>query len=127
MTAVLRVDGNHVDIDACLKLLPQERIESTWRTGEPDRLGRVSRTSGFNLLLSEEEDSQTLVSDTIRTLLSIADRLTDLFRDGATAEVDFALFIGPVAPGSIRLDADAMRPLVQLGIAIVVSAYPSGD
>jgi hypothetical protein len=87
----------------------------------------TQQSRSLTLLLSEEEDGQALVSDAIKTLLSIEDRLTDLSRDGATAEVGFALFIGPTAPGSIRLDADAMRPLVQRGIAIAVSAYPSGD
>jgi hypothetical protein len=127
MTAVLRVSGASVDIDECLTWLPKNRVESVWRIGTPDRKGVVRKASGFNLLLSEQENPERLVGDAVRVLLGMHDRIAGLVREGAIAAIDFALFVGPVAPASIRFEAEALEWVTQNGVGIVVSAYPAAD
>lgn len=92
MTAVLRVFGDHLDVDQCRAWLPADRLDAVWRAGEKGYLGKVATTSGFNLLLSDSEDREQLVRETVTTFLTVADRVAELIKGGATGEIDFALF-----------------------------------
>ncbi|WP_437490216.1 hypothetical protein WME75_13175 [Sorangium sp. So ce1014] len=124
---VLRVDGEHLDVEQCLTWIPETAIEAVWRVGERRVGSKISATSGFNLLLSDNEDALIAVEEAMRVFLSLAPRIAALVQSGATAEVDFALFIEAMSARSIRLDPGVLRAVGQHGVSLVVSAYPCAD
>lgn len=126
-TVVLRVDGEHLDVEQCLTWIPETAIEAVWRVGERRIGGRISTTSGFNLLLSDNEDALIAVEEAMDVFLSLAPRVAALVESGATAVIDFALFIDAMSARSIRLDPGVLRSVGQYGVSIVVSAYPCAD
>lgn len=126
MTAVLRV-GGLIDIDKCLVALPQGRVEHVRRAGTLNRRGEVHTTSGFNFLLSEVEHAPELVKEAMETFSQVASQIDRLIRSGATAEVDFALFIRAGGSRSIRIDPSVLAAFAQHGVSVVVSAYPCSD
>ncbi|WP_441287884.1 hypothetical protein ACSRUE_38280 [Sorangium sp. KYC3313] len=126
-TVVLRVQGKHLDVEQCLTWIPETALEKVWRAGEGRHGGKINATSGCNILLSENEDTSLAVEEAMRVFLSIAPRIAALVQSGATAVVDFALFIGDMGASSIQLDPGVLRSVGQHGVSIVVSAYPCAD
>ncbi|WP_437745459.1 hypothetical protein WMF39_10805 [Sorangium sp. So ce1504] len=126
-TVVLRVQGEHVDVDQCLTWIPETALEKVWRAGERRHGGEISATSGCNILLSENEDTSLAVEEAMRVFLSLAPRIAALVQSGATAVVDFALFIEEMGARTIQLDPGVLRSVGQHGVSIVVSAYPCDD
>jgi hypothetical protein len=128
MTAVLRVHGADLDVDGCLAWLPADRVEKVWHVGERAYLGRVSPDAGFNFLLSDAEDRDPLIREAVTTFLTIAENVAELIQAGATAEIDFALFVDAGGSKSIVFEPETLRTIEQYGAAIEVSAYPcAGD
>ena len=127
MTAVLRVDGPELDVEECRKWLPEGSLECVWQVGEKSRRGEVRTTSGFNLVLSESENPRELVRETLRVFAVVAGRVADLVRGGATAEIDFALFVTARGPESLILGPEVLRRIEQHGVGVTVSAYPCSE
>src|SRR5687768_13817082 len=125
MDAVLRVSGEDLDLEACLKSLPTERLQAVWRKGEESLIGRVRRTSGFNFLLSDASDVSRLEEELVLSLRQLEETLFPVLGKDACVEVDFAVFVTESGMGSLSLRSDTLRVLSQYGISLVVSAYPT--
>lgn len=125
MTAVLRASGPHLDVDRSLAWLPADRLEKVWHVGDKRHLGKVATTSGFNFLLSDAEDREQLVREAVTTFLTVAEHVAELIRAGATAEIDFALFVDANGSKSIAFEPATLRAIEQHGVRVVVSAYPA--
>lgn len=124
MSAVLRVSGPRIDIDECLRWLPQGRVEAVWRAGETGLRGRKIAESGFNLLLAESEDVREGLREAADVFLKMAPQIRELIREGASADVDFALFVGAMEMRSIAVPPSLLAMLPESGVGLVVSAYP---
>jgi len=127
MTAVLRVSGPNLDLDACLGWLAEDRLEQAWRSGEIDRRGRVNSDSGFCLLLSDSEEKSQVVQEAAKEFARVAEQVGVLIRDGASGEIDFALFVYAAQMASIALEPTVLQEIGRYGVAIVVSAYPCAE
>lgn len=127
MSAVLRVEGRDVDVDACASWMsPSVRIERVWRAGEIGRRGAINEMSGFSALLSEAEGRQ-LVEEARRAFAEIADRVGDLVAAGARAAVDFAVFVGPREAQSLVVEPEFLFELSKHQVRLLVSAYPTAE
>ncbi|KYF98571.1 hypothetical protein BE20_34535 [Sorangium cellulosum] len=126
-TVVLRIQGKHLDVDQCLTWIPETALEQVWRAGERRHGGKISATSGCNVLLAENEDTSLAVDEAMRVFLSLAPQVAALVQSGATAVVDFALFIEAMSARSIELEPGVLRSVGQYGVGLVVSAYPCAD
>ncbi len=126
-TVVLRVQGEHLDVDQCLTWLPETELEAIWRVGDKRIGGRISTTSGFNILLSEGEDTSLAIEEAMSAFLSLAPRVAALVQSGATATIDFALFVEETGARSIKLAPSVVRSIGQYDVSIAVSAYPCAD
>lgn len=127
MLAVLRVSGPGIDIDECLRWLPEERLEHVWRVGEQELQGGKNADSGFNLLLTESEHVQDGIREAADVFQEMSPRVRELIRDGASADVDFGLFVGAMEMCSIAVPASFLAMLSESGVGLVVSAYPVDD
>jgi hypothetical protein len=128
MSAVLRVAVAEVDgVDAWLARFSAVNIERAWRAGERDLRGRVSSTSGVIIVLSEAEDGRALVREAATAFADLAPLLAEMVREGATAEIDFALFVSGAGSRSIAFEPATVRLIQECGVRIVVSAYPCAE
>jgi hypothetical protein len=57
---ILRIEGEHLDVDTCLRWFPAAELQNRWDAEELSR-GQKSRTSGFAVLLAEGEDMRLLL------------------------------------------------------------------
>ncbi|XXX80675.1 hypothetical protein WMF30_18120 [Sorangium sp. So ce134] len=126
-TIVLRIQGEHLDVEQCLTWIPETALGQVWRAGEGRHGGKTNTTSGCNVLLSESEDTSLAVEEAMRAFLLLAPQVAALVQSGATAVVDVALFIEAMSARSIELDPGVLRAVGQYGVGIVVSAYPCAD
>ncbi len=127
MSAVLRVGGRDVDVEACASWMPPSvRIERVWRAGEVGRRGTINETSGFSASLSEAEGRQ-LVEEARQAFAEIADRVGDLVTAGGRAELDFAVFVGPLEARSLVAEPEFLGELSRRGVRLLVSAYPTAE
>lgn len=127
ISAVLRVGGAHLDVDDCLRWLPEEKVDAVWRAGEPHPRRGVRAESGFNLLLAEGDDAGRVADEAARAFAAIASRIEELIRAGASAEVDFGLFISEGRDVSIRFEPQIVHAFAQRFVTILVSAYTCSD
>lgn len=127
MSAVLRVFGAHLDVDRIRESVSPVKVESVWRVGEINRLGKHNSTSGVTVLLSDLEKSDEMVSQVNVVLNDLSPHLSEFIRDGTVGEVDFALFVGAMKSCSLVLESDTLRAIERGGLRIVVSAYPVED
>jgi hypothetical protein len=123
MGAVLRICGLCLDVDECLKWISTQTLTHVWRVGDVPPVGAPSTTSGFNLLLSDADDRR-VVPEAVDALRSIAPQVSELIRRGASGEVDFEMFVAPDEPMSIVLEPTVLQTISEVGVGIVVSAYP---
>ena len=125
MTAVLRVDGENIDVSALPSWLPNNLpVERVWRAGETALGGRILTTSGFSVLLSEAEGS-SLAAEAAGAFSEMAENIGRLVAGGARAEVDFALFVDPRRPSTLVVSVQLLRERGKQGVALLVSAYPT--
>jgi hypothetical protein len=127
VSAVMRVRGTTVDMDACQQWIPSERLEMSWRTGDQALLRReLAHDSGFTMLLSDAT-GEICQQEVLTVLDRFAGPVAELVQLGARVEVDFAIDVAPRRTTSIAFSSDFLNHLGQLGISVVVSAYPSSD
>jgi hypothetical protein len=126
-TAVLRVSGPELDLDKCLKWIPHASLELSWRVGEKKRNGEIRTTSGFNLLLGDGKDSSKVVEDTMKAFRIVASPLGQVVRSGASAEIDFALYIQRFQDQSILLPPEFMILVAEHAVSVIISGYPCSD
>lgn len=127
MLAVLRVWGPMLDVDGGLRAFSHKNVQQVWRVGEVDRRGRVQSSSGFTILLCESESEQQIVERAANELAALAISVAEMTSSGARAQVDFALFVPSSEPRSITFESAVLQAMAQVGVSIVVSAYPSSD
>ncbi len=127
MTAMLRVSVGTLDLDDCLARFSKHTVDRVWRAGDRGFNNRVSPTSGFSILLSDSEDGTVVVQEAAAMLSRLANIVAELVQSGATAEIDFAVFVRPTTPLSIAFDAATLRSIEQIGLRMVVSSYPATD
>lgn len=125
MLAVLRASGGDTSIAQMLERLQAGRVESSWKAG--DKVGRkAAEFAGFNLLLSEHENSEAGFLEVSETLASNAETLQRAPAD-VMMEVDFAVFVRAAQMGSILLPSALLTLVGGLALPICVSAYPCAD
>ena len=124
---VLRVQGEHLDLDQCLRWIPEIYLESQWRVGSMRVGGRVNATSGFALLLSEDENEEQMVETAKTVFQEVAARITELVESGATAELDLGLMITGNGSQSVKFGPEFLELLQRSGVSLIVSAYPCSD
>lgn len=126
MSAVLRIYGNDLDVDGCKGWVPANRLERVWRAGEKDARGRVSSTNGVCVLLSDEGDIALMLDESRNALLEIENEVRRLSEDGASCEVDFAMWVEAEGARALKLDSRTMRVFACIGVDVIISAYPCG-
>jgi hypothetical protein len=124
---VLRVQGPQLDLDQCLKWIPETSIEAQWRVGSKRIGGKVNTTSGFTLLLGEGENHRRALEAAIAAFHRVAARVAELIQSGASAEVDCGLMVTAGGSQSVEFAPEFLRALEQAGVSLVVSAYPCSD
>jgi len=127
ISVVLRLAAPELDLDSCLAWLPEDGLEQTWRAGLSQTGRPTPTTSGFTLLLVEGDDPAAVAQSACAALSSVAAKVSALVRNGATGELDFALFVGPEASVSVRLNAELLKAASEVGLDINVCAYPCAD
>jgi len=126
MSIVLRVSGDQLDLDACGRWIPKERLETSWVPGQ-QRGRKVTTAFGFNLLLGDDEQLNASIASAKDVLASLAKPLTDLAGDGVSIVVDVALFVYAQRPTSVSLPLDFLAMVLAAQATLVVSAYPTSD
>jgi hypothetical protein len=90
------------------------------------RNGDVVKLPSISILLAEgPNDAATRAA--YRSLLRVSEELALLVQAGATAEVDFGLFVSANGTQSVHLDGDLLRLLEGSGASLAVRAYPCSD
>lgn len=132
MSCVLRVSGEHLDIDALLQsqnLIPVV----TWRKGEERFLkGRFHTDSGANFDISdaEFEDVATQIVDAEFYLATHYNEISILVSAaGVTnATLDFAVATRPgFVTQTSSFSAAFVQHMAELGLGLAVSHYPTQD
>ena len=132
MGCVLRVSGEHLDIDALLqsqKLIPI----TTWRKGK-ERIskGRFHADSGANFVVSdaEFEDIALQISDTEFYLATNYDEISALASAAGVTEatLDFAVATRPgFVTQTSSFSSTFLQHVAKLGLGLAVSHYPTQD
>lgn len=132
MGCVLRVSGEHLDIDALLqsqKLIPV----ITWRKGEERILkGRFSANSGANFVVSDAEIEEVALQilDAESYLATNYDEISVLASGaGVTAAtLDFAVATRPgFVTQTSTFSSAFLQHVARLGLGLAVSHYPTQD
>lgn len=132
MPCVLRLSGEHLDIDALLKrqnLIPIV----TWRKGEERFLkGRRHTDSGANFVVShaEIEDVAGQIADAESYLAANYNEISLLVSAAgvASATLDFAVATRPGFVTHTSFFSSAfVQQVAQLRLALAVSHYPTQD
>jgi hypothetical protein len=103
--------------------------DKIWRSGETTSYGRQIQTSGFSAVF-EGEDSFEIVFSQLREFLTEAKPLALALRQrGLSSTLDFGFTVGGGKhfTRSLRFPSDFLSVLVELGISLHVSAYPSSN
>ena len=127
MIVVLRVQGPQLDLDECLKWIPEGSLEAQRRVGSKRIGGKVNTTSGFTLLLCEGENHRRAIEIAMTAFQRVAARVAELVQSGATAEVDCGLMVTGDGSQSVEFTPEFLRVVEQAGVHLVVSAYPCSD
>jgi len=126
---MLRVSGEAFDVDTFLGRFSTLRPDRVWHRGEARLGGRVSKGSGFSLVLAETEDTTSAATRVGAFLSERGELFVELAKCGASSTVDFSLEVG--APErfteSIRFPPDLLALLGRLGLELEVTGYPVSD
>ncbi len=132
MSCVLRVSGEHLDIDALIQrqnLIPIV----TWRKGEERFLkGRLHADSGANFDVSdaEIEDVARQIADAEIYLATNYNEISILLSGTgvSNATLDFAVATRPgFVTQTSSFSSAFVRHVAELGLALAVSHYPTQD
>lgn len=132
MSCVLRVSGEHLDIDSLLqsqKLIPVV----TWKKGEERILkGRFSANSGANFVVSDAEIEEVALQilDAESYLATNCDEISTLASAaGVTnATLDFAVAIRPgFVTQTSTFSSAFLQHVAKLGLDLAISHYPTQD
>lgn len=123
MIAMLRAASPALDLEACLRWLPAERLDASWRVGDASA-GKRRQTAGFNLLLSEAEDAAVAVAGAQHVLSSLAKQVKALVDGGVGVSVDIGIDVYGIGPKSVALSSGFLLLIAETGAELVFSAYP---
>jgi hypothetical protein len=126
MSIVLRVSGARLVLDACESWIPKERLEASWVPGQQQGR-RVVTTSGFNLLLADDEQLDASIASARDVLGGLAKPLGDLADAGVSIVVDVALFVYAGRPTSVSMPPEFLAAVLAARATLAVSAYPTSD
>jgi hypothetical protein len=126
MIAVLRAASDRLDLDACLRWIPPERLEASWRVGDM-RAGRAAKEAGFNVLLADAEDRDTAMAEAAATLAILMPHVQALVRAGVGVAVDVGLNVYGHAPAFLPVSQAFLARVVESGVQLEFSAYPCSD
>jgi len=126
ITAILRLSGD-IPADAHLGWVPDHLVGRVWRIGDVRLRDRRETTSGFTLLLADRVSREVAVDQTEALLRDLRDGLLVLVRQGASVELDFALYVGTASPQSIVLPTSLVAAALECQATLIVSAYPCSD
>jgi len=124
MIAVLRASSSRLDIDACREWIPTGRLEASWRVGEM-RAGRAAKEAGFNVLLADDDDRETALTDAAATLAILMPHIQALVRAGVSMAVDLGVYVCSGAPAFLEVPQPLLALIVESGVQLEFSAYPS--
>jgi hypothetical protein len=127
MSAILRISGTTLDVDRVIGTVVDAKVQRIWRTGESSRLGPAHATSGINLLLSDSERATEMVVEAAGALSTLGPLFTEFMRQGATAELDFGIFVSAMQSMSIAFEPAILRIFEIHKLRVVVSAYPVSE
>jgi hypothetical protein len=132
MGCVLRVFGEHLDIDALFQSQKLTPIV-TWRKGQERILrGRFHMNFGANFDVSnaEDEDFSLQISDAEVYLTGNSDEIIKLASAAGVEEatLDFSVSIRPgFATQTSFLPPAFLQQVTRLGLGLAVSHYPTDD
>jgi len=124
--AILRTEGKSLDIEKCVDQIPTRLLDQKWNTGDK-QFGRVYTTSGFTLLLSEDDDKNSFYETILSRLKQLAPVIKETNKLGASSELDIAIEVFASAPKSIEFAPALLSMLGECTICLKVSAYPCSD
>lgn len=125
---VIRVYGAEFDPDGFAQqhgLAP----DVSWRTGQPDPVGRVHPHAGFNLTIADEPSVAQSVVRVRQWVVQNKLALRTLETWGGTAVLDVALIVdgSDQTTSSVAFSESDLALFVETNLALCVSAYPAQD
>lgn len=127
MNIVLRASSSSLDLDRCLEWIPQALLVQSWRIGEADLRKRPVETNGFTLGLADEEVGPEALQSAFAAIETLKVQIAGLVGEGVQVRIDFGLFVTASVPQVLVLLAHQHKLLADLGVDIVVHAYPSDE
>ena len=124
--SVLRVYGENFDVDSFLASHALSVPLEIFRQGENDILGNPNPDSGFDALISENDDVAAHLDEVRIFFASNAEFLSKLKDDNITVVLDLGFTVGSdeqFAP-SVKLPAQLLGLLHGFNISVEISAYP---
>jgi len=123
--AKLNVHGDDTTLKSILDVLPTEP-ERQWRKGEPKEAGRVYLDSGFEVLIAQAAQAQTL-SSRMRSYLAECDsRGVSFSMPRIVAELQFELQGDAQHAASLDLSLADLGVLGEMGISLSVAVREGG-
>ncbi len=129
MMSVLRVSSEAIDLDALMRLLPGLHPDATWRAGEPHGRRDRATTNGFNVTLASGSDWKQLLDRALKSLEALQPLLGAARTANVKVELDFSLEVGgnQFLTRTASFSPAQMKQLFDLGVTVLVSAYPVSD
>ena len=129
MMSILRVSSDSLDLDALRRLLPGLHPDATWRAGEPHGRRGTATTSGFNVMLVSGPDWRQLLDRTLKSLEAVEPLLGAAMTANVNVELDFSLEVGgeQFFTRTASFSPAQTKHLSDLGVTVLVSAYPVSD
>ncbi len=126
---VLRVFADDFDVESFLASVDLGVPSEAFKKGENDVLGNPNPDSGFDALVSENEDLVAHLDEIRVFLAKNVQPLTSLKAKQVTAILDMGFTVGADEQftQSIKLPADLLGELHQLNISVEISAYPGSQ
>ncbi len=94
LDSVLRVFGEEFDVDSFLNEYPIQAHTESFRKGEPDLLGNPNSESGFDALLSENENPAENLREIQKFIENHENTLSHLKKSGVNCIVDIGFTVG---------------------------------
>lgn len=126
---VLRISAEDFDVDSFLASVDFGVPVEAFKKGENDILGNPNPDSGFDALISENEDLVAHLDD-IRLFLEANTRaLLILKQKQASAILDMGFTVGADEQfaQSLKLPVELLGTLHELNVSVEISAYPASQ
>ncbi len=125
--SVLRVSAEEFDVNSFLERYTLAVHFEAYSKGENDILGNTNSESGFDALISENENLDEHLVEVDAFLRANEALLLELKSEAIISILDLGFTVesnGELSP-SIRLPAELLGTLHRLDVSVEISAYPS--